>query len=143
MIQAAAIRGIDFSKADILDRRWNLKLRLITQALAREQTAKACEMLMHQHLAALAIGSDIEKTWENADKYRRRALRAMCPWLSEETDRDIADRMVEQYEQLFGDTTSPEFEKSVDAVIEMWHKQREQPEDTEVTAALRQQMGSE
>lgn len=104
---------MDFSRADLLDRRWHLRLQLLLDSLERDNLHRLRLLRHRQHCGALEYGSGQEvfdHHWTAANELLDDLRRDLFPWVKGggNTKQDIAEGMRRQYIETFGDPRSPE-----------------------------------
>ncbi len=119
-----AADGFDFSKADLLDRRWKLKLLWLARAY---QDGKQADILRLKafKLASFCSSPHLELVKNSSKNFDQIAdlLEAMeQPWLARDTkpgkNYDEYRELLEAYKQEYGDWNDPEFRKKVEAEVE-------------------------
>jgi hypothetical protein len=124
LVGVAADGLVDFSKAKLLDRGWNLKLRLLLKVYQDNKQAKISNLYFQRAVSALAFGSSetFKSAWALSDKAINLIEQLECPWL----DRDRKPKkdyneyrdLIEQYKRVIGDPDDPAFKVKIDEAVE-------------------------
>lgn len=133
IVEAAGRGAIDFRDADILDRKWWLKVGLITDYLERQHYARIFEVKISQHTALLDYKSETETLdhhWKAIGKLRDKLISELMPWqdVGPEDTRELAAQLEQDYEAEFGDPTTPEYQAQIDKLLEHWRENRKEAE---------------
>lgn len=118
----AADGVVDFRDADLLDRRWNLRLRWLTEAYSG---SKRAEVALARHMRYTgALGTDDAKLFEKAWKLSAQTLEeldaALRPWLERQRSAFGPDGQaaVDQYRKVIGDMSDPAFRAKIDKITQ-------------------------
>jgi hypothetical protein len=107
-----ATGAIDLRGADLLDRRWHLKLDLILRQVEREAVAESAALRVVQNAGAMAGAGQEPRAehWKRAGKQVERALTVRLPYMEAEFDSSqIAARLADSYSAAFGDPKDPAY----------------------------------
>lgn len=125
-----AADGFDFSKANLLDRRWKLKLLWMARAyqdskqadLLRLRAIKSASFCSSPHLELVKSSSKV------FDQMADLIETLEQPWLATDTkprkNYDEYKELIEAYKQEYGDWNDPEFRKKVEAEVEEARQKR-------------------
>lgn len=130
LLGMAADGFVDFSKAELLDRRWKLKLLWMCKAYQAKKQSETLNLRLNQTVSALShASSDLFKSmWERSDSIIATMTELAMPWL----DRDITPKkdyneysdLIEAYKIRFGDMNDPVWRKKVEEAVVAMKKQR-------------------
>lgn len=118
----AADGVVDFRAAALLDRRWNLRLRWMTDAYAG---SKRAEVALARHMRYTGVlGTDDAKLFEKAWKLTGQTLAdldvALRPWLErQKTAAGLSaehESVLEKYKRVIGDMNDPTFRAKMEAI---------------------------
>jgi len=118
----AADGVVDFRDADLLDRRWTLRLRWLTEAYSG---SKRAEIALARHMRYTgALGTDDAKLFEKAWKLSGKTLEdldaALRPWLDRQKDAaglgSDNESLVEKYKKVIGDMADPVFREKMQRI---------------------------
>ena len=130
LLGMAAEGFIDFSKADLLDRRWKTKLLWFCKAY---QSKKQAELLnLHFIKATSALNPAnvdlFKELWKSSDKLIELIKDLSMPWLDRDRKAgkhyDEYKELLDAYKEEFGDWNDPEFRKQVEAEVEEARRKR-------------------
>lgn len=116
----AADGAVDFRDADLLDRRWNLRLKWLTVAYAG---SKRAEVALARHMRYTgALGTDDAKLFDKAWKLSAKTLddldAALRPWLDQQKSAagltHEHETLIEKYKRVIGDMADPVFRAKID-----------------------------
>ena len=114
MVRAAASGRVDFANADLLGRKWWMRLGWILDELELEGVSKVQAMRHAQYVAGLDPMSGqkaFEYHWKMADECLSSVHAQLFPWLKdgdeEETAEASAGRVKTTWESVFGDPEDP------------------------------------
>jgi hypothetical protein len=116
ILRAAAVQGLDVSKARFFDRHWWIKVRLLTDHFERDLLAQA--YLMHHASQCALLASGQEKAgdiWEAMEALANRMIRMTMPWLNLETKADKRRQIVENWKKIYGDPSDPKMAAKIRA----------------------------
>ena len=129
-VRMAADGRIDFSKANLLDRQWKLRLLWLCGAYRAKKESDILRLHLFRCTGALATDNNdlFKKMWQNSDDIVSSILELELPWL----DRDRKPRkqydeyreLLEAYKEIIGDWDDPEFRKQVELEIEQARRKR-------------------
>lgn len=116
----AADGVVDFRDADLLDRRWSLRLRWLTEAYSG---SKRAEVALARHMRYTgALGTDDAKLFEKAWKLSAKTLEdldaALRPWLDRQKSALGLENesLVEKYKKVIGDMSDPAFRAKMEKI---------------------------
>jgi len=117
MLQAAAAKGLDFSEARPFDRRWWLKVRLVTDCVESSNLSRVYEMQHRQHCAVFPQVSPEKfgEVWEEASALIERYSRALMPWLPVSNKDDARRQAIAGWQATYGNPNDPEVMARVEA----------------------------
>jgi len=125
MVQAAGSGMIDFRAADVLDRKWQIKLHWILDYISSTHCIKIYEHKLQQRLAVLQILKDpmqIDACWKTIGKLRNKVINEMVPWVAtgDKSLLEVAKSLRDKYVQLFPDPSSPEGIAEIERLKAFW-----------------------
>jgi hypothetical protein len=118
----AADGVVDFRDADLLDRRWSLRLSWLTKAYSG---SKRAEVALARHMRYTgALGTDDAKLFEKAWKLSGKTLEdldaALRPWLNQQKDAaglgSENESLIEKYKRVIGDMSDPVFRSKMEKI---------------------------
>jgi hypothetical protein len=126
----AADGVVDFRDADLLDRRWTLRLKWLTEAYS---ASKRAEVALARHIRYTgALGTDDAKLFDKAWKLSGKTLEeldlALRPWLErQQTAAGLTsehEALIEKYKRVIGDMNDPVFRAKMDEIAADLRRQR-------------------
>jgi hypothetical protein len=122
MVQAAARGVVDFSTADLLDRRWWMKLWLMLDQVEGDNVVLVRRM-EHAHNVALLDykldGKAFDLHWDRSTTALREVWDALFPWCKmDATSGAAVDKLHEAWVRQWGDPNSPETLKKIQLTVE-------------------------
>ncbi len=127
----AAEGRVDFSKARLLDRKWNLRLLWLCKAYQAEKNVELLKLEYARFVSALSTDSSdvFKQAWGSSDKVKDLIKEELVPWL---VDKDTPNRkdyneyrdLLEAYRVMIGDPDDPEFMAQVEKDVEKLRQQR-------------------
>ena len=130
MIQAAAEGSIDFRQANTLDRRWWLKTKWITNAIARRNRATVLGMQHSQHIGVTDYDTPqlaFDHHWKASNELVMKITEMLLPWIDTTpmSPEEIANRLYARYVEEFGQPGTPEHDEEMNRLIAHWRSGRE------------------
>lgn len=129
LVGMAADGLVDFSKARLLDRNWNIKLRLLLKVYQNNKQVKIANLYFQRAVGAIAYGNSdtFKAAWSLSDKSIDLIETLESPWL----DRDKSNKkhydehlaLIEQYKRQIGDLNDPEFKAEMDRIVEQLNRE--------------------
>jgi len=124
LVGMAADGLVDFSKAKLLDRNWNTKLRLLLKVYQNNKQVKIANLYFQRAVGAIAYGDPdtFKKAWALSDKGIDLIEQLECPWLDRDRkpkkDYNEYRALIEQYKRVIGDPDDPAFKVKIDEAVE-------------------------
>lgn len=128
MVQAAARGTVDFSTADLLDRRWWMKLWWLLDQVEAENLVSV-RQIEHAHNAAVLDYNLESKTfdlhWKRAVESMREVWDTLFPWCKiGATDTSAVDSLTAAWVRRWGDPNSPETLKKIQLTVDYLKQRR-------------------
>jgi len=123
LVRMAADGYMDFSKADLLDRRWKTKLLWFCKSYQSKKQSEVLSMHLARTLSVLSTPHvDLFKEmWRNTATLIDSIEVLERPWLDRDRKPkkhyDEYKELLEAYKEEFGDWNDPEFRKQVEAEV--------------------------
>lgn len=116
---------LDFRQADILDRRWKLRLRWVLDYISSLHCIKIYEHKLQQRLAVLPTltqTSSVSECWRGIEILRNKIINELAPWIATgpQSLTEVAEAMRQRYLELFPDPNSPEGAAEIARLKEFW-----------------------
>jgi hypothetical protein len=122
MVQAAARGVVDFSTADLLDRRWWMKLWWLLDQVENDNVVFVRRMEHAHNAALLQYGLDekvFDLHWDGATTAMREVWDALFPWCKmDATSGKAVDKLHEAWVKRWGDPNSPETLKKIQLTVD-------------------------
>lgn len=127
MVQAAAIRGIDYAEANPRNRYWWLKVRWIVDRLEDLNTEKVFMMQHAQHAAVLdyKLEGIFDKHWDDANRVMTGVYELNFPWdrnANDKARKSAQEKLMEQWRAKYGDPNDPKVQAHFKKVADAWRK---------------------
>lgn len=124
MIQAAVDGVIDYSTANLLDRRWWVKLRWLLDRYEAKQTCEVLKLQHNQHLSVLAYDlkqETFDHHWKGANNITKSIFEMTFPWSSKVTkpEAKIDDALLATWKERFGDIKDPKVKQYYAKQVQM------------------------
>jgi hypothetical protein len=129
LVGMAADGLVDFSKAKLLDRNWNTKLRLLLKVYQNNKQVKIANLYFQRAVGAIAYGNPdtFKAAWTLSDKAIALIESLESPWLDRDKkpkkDYDEHLALIEQYKRQIGDLNDPKFKAEIDRVVEQLNRE--------------------
>ena len=123
LVGVAADGLVDFSKAKLLDRRWNLKLLWICQSYQARKQAEIVSLRLTQMTSALDPANIelFKHAWSISDNLIHTVTELTMPWLARDLkpkkDYNVYSDLIEAYKNQFGDMDDPVWRKTIEDSI--------------------------
>jgi hypothetical protein len=145
-VRSAVSGVVDYRDADIMDRRWWLRWRLLLNEMTAQEDCNLMRELYSYHLALVSNSGLTDDSFKSTQKTAKGnfedIINSMRPWLGTKEDRldGEADQMKEDWKHFFGwDLDDPEAVKTWHDHIEEMTERGLHPEREEVLAEEEQQ----
>lgn len=132
MVQAATLGLVDFSQAKLLDKSWQLRLRLLLDGLRVENRKKIKQAQLDYHLGLLALAritaDSSGKVQERAQAELRELINLLQPWAArtkEEAEQAQVKGYRDRWRGRWGDPDSPEIKSKIGEVAAALQRMRE------------------
>lgn len=82
LVELAASGVVDFKDANVLDRKWDLRLKWLAQSYMTAKSAEVVKLAIMRYTGALGYGSAemFNESWENMGKLIDSYSAAIMPW---------------------------------------------------------------
>jgi hypothetical protein len=125
MVQAAGAGMLDFSKADVLDRNWQKRVRWILDYVSSLHCIKIYEYKLQQRLALLPTLTNsfsVENCMKAIEAFRNKIINEMAPWVETGPKSlfEVAETMREAYVKKWGDPQDPEVQAELERLKAFW-----------------------
>jgi hypothetical protein len=132
MVQAAALGLVDFSQSKLLDKSWQLRLRLLFRGLQAENRKQIKQAQLDYHLGLLGIAKitadSSSKIQERSQEDLRSLINLLQPWAArtkEEAEQEQAKGYRDRWSNRWGNPDSPEIKSKIADVAAALQRMRE------------------
>lgn len=127
MAQAAARGVVDFSKANVLSRKWWQRLWLMLDQVEADNLLRVRTLQHAQNAAVVAYDNEpktFELHWEECNKACTDMWNLMFPWMHH-TEASQNERLRDAWAQRYGDPADPLVKERIRKTAEHMHEMRE------------------
>lgn len=127
LVRLALKSGIDFSKANVLDRWWWIKASWLADELDVEQSRDVFKMEHIQHATAFSYESGskaFKHHWQHSHKAMVDVYNSYYPWAKQKAPdmRDELKRLRDEWIRVFGNPKDPNVDKLINWTDASWQK---------------------